>query len=91
MNAESKRWKTLVGVFYNHTAEYFSLKWKQLKKDKAAASCCFEASLLFEQRFNTDGVFPAVEPPNGLWTCPETGLSLFTAVLKEQKNLRAQS
>lgn len=27
---------TLGGVFYNHRAEYFSLKWKQLKKDKGA-------------------------------------------------------
>lgn len=35
MNVESKRWMALVGVFYNHRAEYFSLKWKQLKKDKA--------------------------------------------------------
>lgn len=26
----------LGGVFYNHRAEYFSLKWKQLKTDNAA-------------------------------------------------------
>lgn len=36
MGVESKRWMTLVGVFYNHRAGYFAPKWKQLKKDKAA-------------------------------------------------------
>lgn len=35
MNVESKRWMTLVGELYNRRAEYFSVKWEQLKKDKA--------------------------------------------------------
>lgn len=42
----------LVGVLYNHRAECFSLKWKQLKKEVMNADLilqlisCFEALLV---------------------------------------------
>lgn len=52
MNVQSKRRMMLVGVLYNHRAECFSLKWKQLKKEVMNADLilqlisCFEALLV---------------------------------------------
>lgn len=69
MNVQSKRRMMLVGVLYNHRAECFSLKWKQLKKEVMNADLILQLVSCFEPRNVSVDV---------TWT----GLSLFTAVPK---------